>query len=73
MFIGRRLCPHEVMINQHQINLARTDPLVSTYILLWGSIWEPFIMKMLGDEEYLWSYTKGFAELPSPAQVPTAI
>lgn len=26
-------------------------------------------MKMLGDDEYLWSYTKGFAELPSPAQV----
>lgn len=25
--------------------------------------------KMLGDDEYLWSFTKGFAELPSPAQV----
>lgn len=26
-------------------------------------------MKMLGDREYLWSYTKGFSEMPSPAQV----
>ena len=25
--------------------------------------------KILGDDEYLWSYTKGFSELPSPAQV----
>ena len=49
------------------IHLA--DPLLTTYILLWGSIREPFLMKMLGDDEYLWSYTKGFAELPSPAQV----
>eukprot|EP00903_Cladosiphon_okamuranus_P006658 g6501.t1 len=44
-------------------------PLLTTYILLWGSIREPFLMKMLGDDEYLLSYTKGFAELPSPAQL----
>jgi len=29
-------------------------------------------MKMLGDDDYLWSYTRGFAELPSPAQVSRA-
>lgn len=29
-------------------------------------------MKMLGDNEYLMSYTKGFSELPSPAQVITS-
>ncbi|CAM9969419.1 unnamed protein product, partial [Ectocarpus sp. 8 AP-2014] len=44
-------------------------PLLTTYILLWGSIREPFMMKIVGDDEYLWSYTKGFAQLPSPAQV----
>lgn len=42
---------------------------MTTYILLWGSIREPFTMKMMGDQEYLLSYTKGFSELPSPAQV----
>ncbi len=48
-----------------------TDPVVTTYILLWGSVHEPFIKKMRGDEDYLRSYTKGFAELPTPAQVHT--
>lgn len=42
---------------------------MTTAILLWGSIREPFVNKMLGNNEYLLSYTKGFAELPSPAQV----
>lgn len=42
---------------------------MTTYILLWGSIREPFTKKLLGDEDYLFSYTKGFASLPSPAQV----
>lgn len=45
------------------------DPVVTTFILLWGSIREPLLKKVLGDDEYLWSFTKGFAELPSPAQV----
>ncbi|CAN0505245.1 unnamed protein product, partial [Laminaria digitata] len=44
-------------------------PVLTTYILLWGSIREPFTKKMLGDNEYLLSFTKGFSELPSPAQV----
>ena len=46
-----------------------TDPVITTYILLWGSIREPFTKKITGDDEYLWGYTKGFSELPSPAQV----
>lgn len=40
-----------------------------TYVLLWGAIGEPLVKKFLGDDEYLWSFTNGFAELPSPAQV----
>eukprot|EP00904_Undaria_pinnatifida_P012481 jgi/Undpi1/8363/HiC_scaffold_25.g10831.m1 len=48
-------------------------PLLTTYILLWGSIREPFTMKMLGDREYLWSYTKGFSEMPSPAQLKASL
>ncbi|CAN0273478.1 unnamed protein product, partial [Ectocarpus sp. 12 AP-2014] len=48
-------------------------PLLTTYILLWGSIREPFMMKILGDDEYLWSYTKGFAQLPSPAQLKASL
>eukprot|EP00903_Cladosiphon_okamuranus_P006656 g6499.t1 len=52
-----------------QRRVAIFYPLLTTYILLWGSIREPFLMKMLGDDEYLLSYTKGFAELPSPAQL----
>lgn len=46
-----------------------TDPVITTYILLWGSIGEPFVKKITGDGAYLWSFTKGFSELPSPAQV----
>lgn len=45
------------------------DPLVTTYMLLWGAIGEPLVKKFLGDDEYLWSFTQGFTELPSPAQV----
>ena len=50
--------------------LSASDPVLTTYILLWGSIREPFTKKMLGDNDYLLSFTKGFSELPSPAQVP---
>ncbi|CAN0413649.1 unnamed protein product, partial [Ectocarpus sp. 12 AP-2014] len=49
------------------------DPVITTYILLWGSIREPFMKKILGDDEYLWSYTKGFSELPSPAQLKASL
>ncbi|CAM9272311.1 unnamed protein product [Ectocarpus sp. 4 AP-2014] len=48
-------------------------PVITTYILLWGSIREPFMKKILGDDEYLWSYTKGFSELPSPAQLKASL
>ncbi|CAM9905729.1 unnamed protein product, partial [Hapterophycus canaliculatus] len=56
-----------------QRRVAIFYPLLTTYILLWGSIREPFLMKMLGDDEYLWSYTKGFSELPSPAQLKASL
>ena len=51
--------------------ILAADPVLTTYILLWGSIREPFLKKMLGDNDYLLSFTKGFSELPSPAQVPS--
>ncbi len=50
-------------------NQRPADPVLTTHILLWGSIGEPFVKNRTGDSEYLWSYTKGFSELPSPAQV----
>ncbi|CAM9739286.1 unnamed protein product, partial [Ectocarpus fasciculatus] len=48
-------------------------PLMTTHILLWGSIREPFMKNILGDEEYLGSYTHGFAQLPSPAQLKASL
>ncbi|CAM9705339.1 unnamed protein product [Ectocarpus fasciculatus] len=33
----------------------------------------PLMKKWDGDEEYLWSYTKGFSELPSPAQLKASL
>lgn len=45
------------------------DPVLSTYTLLWGSIGEPFKMKLTGNAEYLYSFTQGFSKMPSPAQV----
>ncbi|CAN0477642.1 unnamed protein product [Ectocarpus sp. 12 AP-2014] len=48
-------------------------PVMTTYILLWGSIREPFMKKILGDDEYLGSYTHGFAQLPSPAQLKASL
>ncbi|CAM9700874.1 unnamed protein product [Ectocarpus sp. 4 AP-2014] len=48
-------------------------PVMTTYILLWGSIHEPFMKKVLGDDEYLGSYTHGFAQLPSPAQLKASL
>ncbi|CAM9258383.1 unnamed protein product, partial [Scytosiphon promiscuus] len=56
-----------------QRRVAIFYPFLTTYNLLWGSIREPFMMKMLGDDEYLWSYTKGFSELPSPAQLKASL
>ncbi|CAM9465258.1 unnamed protein product [Ectocarpus sp. 6 AP-2014] len=53
--------------------VAIVYPVITTYILLWGSIREPFMKKILGDDEYLWSYTKGFSELPSPAQLKASL
>ena len=63
------LTPTYAVIQRLALPIHLADPLLTTYILLWGSIREPFLMKMLGDDEYLFSYTKGFSELPSPAQV----
>lgn len=71
-FFGRTaLTPTYICDHPHGLPTSLADPLLTTYILLWGSIREPFLMKMLGDDEYLFSYTKGFSELPSPAQVRT--
>ena len=52
------------------VTFFTADPVLTTYILLWGSIREPFTKKLIGDEDYLLSFTMGFSELPSPAQVP---
>ncbi|CAM9633812.1 unnamed protein product [Ectocarpus sp. 13 AM-2016] len=48
-------------------------PVMTTYILLWGSIREPSIKNILGDDEYLGSYKHGFAQLPSPAQLKASL
>ncbi|CAM9864710.1 unnamed protein product [Ectocarpus sp. 6 AP-2014] len=32
-------------------------------------VWEPFKMKLTGNAEYLYSFTQGFSEMPSPAQL----
>ncbi|CAN0194843.1 unnamed protein product, partial [Ectocarpus sp. 13 AM-2016] len=32
-------------------------------------VWEPFRMKLTGNAEYLYSFTQGFSEMPSPAQL----
>eukprot|EP00904_Undaria_pinnatifida_P012482 jgi/Undpi1/8364/HiC_scaffold_25.g10832.m1 len=48
-------------------------PVLTTYILLWGSIREPFTKKLIGDEDYLLSFTMGFSELPSPAQLKASL
>ncbi|CAN0106221.1 unnamed protein product [Ectocarpus fasciculatus] len=44
-------------------------PVLTTYTLLWGSIGEPLKMKLAGNAEYLYSFTQGFSEMPSPAQL----
>ena len=68
-----RLClhnpPHPFRLDAN----APADPPITTHIFLWGCILEPFTKKMRGDDEYLKSFTKGFAELPSPAQVHGAL
>lgn len=46
-----------------------SDPIVTTYVLFWRAIREPFFKKLMCDEAYLLSYTKGFSSLPTPAQV----
>ncbi|CAN0036855.1 unnamed protein product [Ectocarpus sp. 12 AP-2014] len=62
--------------NSHQVlarRLAIAYPVLTTHTLLWGSIGEPLVKKWEGDEEYLWSFTKGFSELPSPAQLKASL
>ncbi|CBJ31534.1 signal transducer, putative [Ectocarpus siliculosus] len=41
--------------------------------MLWGSIGEPIKRKLAGDTEYLLSFTKGFSEMPSPAQLKASL
>ncbi|CAM9634125.1 unnamed protein product [Ectocarpus sp. 6 AP-2014] len=45
------------------------DNIVSSIILFWPPIIEPLYRKLSGDEDYLYSYTKGFSQLPTPAQM----
>ncbi|CAN0189228.1 unnamed protein product [Ectocarpus sp. 12 AP-2014] len=45
------------------------DNVVSSTILFWPPIIEPLYRKLSGDEGYLYSYTKGFSQLPTPAQM----
>ncbi|CAM9378969.1 unnamed protein product [Ectocarpus sp. 4 AP-2014] len=45
------------------------DNIVSSMILFWPPIIEPLYRKLSGDEGYLYSYTKGFSQLPTPAQM----
>lgn len=46
-----------------------TVPVLTSYVLFWRSIREPFRKKLSGDAEYLFAYTQGFSLLPTPAQV----
>ncbi|CAB1105051.1 unnamed protein product [Ectocarpus sp. CCAP 1310/34] len=59
-----------VLDNQHVYvrRVAIVYPALTTHAVLWGSIGEPVMKKWTGDDEYLWSFTKGFSEMPSPAQ-----
>ncbi|CAN0228913.1 unnamed protein product, partial [Ectocarpus fasciculatus] len=53
--------------------VAIVYPVLTTYTLLWGSIGEPIKRKLAGDTEYLLSFTKGFSEMPSPAQLKASL
>ncbi|CAM9372968.1 unnamed protein product [Ectocarpus fasciculatus] len=61
-----------IVLNGHHVYVRRVAivyPVLSTYTLLWGSIGEPLKMKLTGNAEYLYSFTQGFSEMPSPAQL----
>ncbi|CAB1104899.1 unnamed protein product [Ectocarpus sp. CCAP 1310/34] len=61
-----------IILNNRHVYVRRVAivyPVLTTYTLLWGSIGEPIKRKLGGDTEYLNSFTKGFSEMPSPAQV----
>ncbi|CBJ31524.1 similar to regulator of G-protein signaling 16 [Ectocarpus siliculosus] len=64
-----------VLNNQHVYvrRVAIVYPVLTTYTLLWGSIGEPIKRKLAGDTEYLYSFTKGFSEMPSPAQLKASL
>ncbi|CAM9451135.1 unnamed protein product, partial [Ectocarpus sp. 4 AP-2014] len=64
-----------ILNNQHVLvrRVAIVYPVLSTYTLLWGSIGEPVVKKLTRDEDYLWSFTKGFSEMPSPAQLKASL
>ncbi|CAM9864373.1 unnamed protein product [Ectocarpus sp. 6 AP-2014] len=47
--------------------------LVSQYLGQERLAERPLVKKWEGDEEYLWSFTKGFSELPSPAQLKASL
>eukprot|EP00903_Cladosiphon_okamuranus_P013298 g12395.t2 len=64
------------ILDNHHVTVRRVAivyPALTTHTLLWGSIGEPFAKKLVGDEQYLWAYTKGFSELPSPAQLKASL
>ncbi|CAM9480659.1 unnamed protein product, partial [Ascophyllum nodosum] len=56
-----------------QRRVALFYPLITTHVMLWGIIQKPFIKKLLGDRDYLLSFTKGFSEMPSPAQLKASL
>ncbi|CAM9864575.1 unnamed protein product [Ectocarpus sp. 6 AP-2014] len=64
-----------VLNNQHVYvrRVAIVYPVLTTYTLLWGSIGEPIKRKLAGDTDYLYSFTKGFSEMPSPAQLKASL
>ncbi|CAM9247127.1 unnamed protein product [Ectocarpus sp. 4 AP-2014] len=64
-----------VLDGQHVFvrRVAIVYPALTTHTVLWGSIGEPVLKKWTRDEEYLWSFTKGFSDLPSPAQLKASL
>ncbi|CBJ31531.1 signal transducer, putative [Ectocarpus siliculosus] len=53
--------------------VAIVYPALTTHTVLWGSIGRPVLKKWTRDDEYLWSFTKGFSEMPSPAQLKASL
>eukprot|EP00903_Cladosiphon_okamuranus_P011466 g10800.t1 len=66
---------HLLLDNRHEIRRIWTlwHNVFDSIVLFWPPVAEPIYRYLIGDSDYLESYTKGFSTLPTPSQMKSSL